>query len=502
MLLVANTSSARNRTALLELLSTEMVPVRLELKKAQVRLELIRWRDFWKPAIPFFECDARLVQRLNRLKRTWQNLIARPARVERQRQFAWRYFGLLHHSLQIAKAEPGRPAPLAAIERLIAFETFTCEAAESEGVCAATATHRNPLWALASVSRSSPLPSPRRVPTLRPIGGDPAGYYHYRQIALDPSRNAHLLLHPAIEASQRLTSFDPIERALRLCGSNSDPYARERANLVTRRLGHDFLASLEQNNSAMSIIDIGAGTGHLAARVFRESKLSVESIHFVDAHPPCSGRSFGTRGCPTDLPAIEWTVADYRELLDREAWLARNQHYAIAFVCRLFDNLSTFDFCEFDSETEDELPHKSLAPRAVVSDLRVSATRSALAGGVAILQDPFRDYFAAMKVLLRQDAHAVGERTRVMPIRRFNPAALTTRNGKSVLSQLLRVARVLFIDDMDLSEEDLLQHRLRFGLDGTGAISLEGDGHRTESKSFLLGRAADLALVQKGRRLW
>ena len=502
MLLVANTSSARNRATLLELLSTEMVPVRLDLRKAQVKLELVRWRDFWKPAMPFFEYDARLVQRLNRLKRTWERLIARPARADRQRQFAWRYFGLLHHSLQIAKAEPDRPGPFAAIERLIAFETFVCEAAESEGICAATATHRNPLWALASVSRSSPLPSPRRVPILKSLGGDPAGYYHYRQIALDPTRNSHLLLHPAIDATQRQSSFDPTERAFRFCGSNSDPYARERANLIARRLGNELLTLLHPHGKAMSIIDIGAGTGHLAARVFREAKLSIDSIHFVDAHPPCAGRSFGTRGCPTDLQAIEWTVADYRELLDREAWLARNQHYAIAFVCRLFDNLSTFDFCEFDSESVDRLPHEVLVPGSATSELNLPATRDEVEGGAAILQDPFRDYFAAMKVLQRQDVHAVGDRTRILPIRRFNPAALTTRNGKSVLAQLLRIARITFIDDMDLSEDDLLQHRLRFGLSGTGAISIEGDGHRTESKSFLVGQAVDLNYVKKGRRIW
>jgi hypothetical protein len=502
MLLVANTSSIRNRTALLDLLSAEMVPVRLDLRRGQLKLELVRWREYWKPAMPFFECDARLVQRLNRLKRTWERLIARPAHADRQRQFAWRYFGLLHHTLHLTRAEPGRPNPFDAIERLVGFESFSCEAAETEGVCAATATHRNPLWALASVSNSSPLPSPRRVPILRPIGCDPAGYYHYRQIALDPSRNAHLLVHPAIEASHRQASFDPIERALRLCGSNSDPYARERAGLIAKRLCNGFLDWLKPTGDAMSIIDIGAGTGHLAARIFREARLAIDSIHFVDAHPPCSGRSFGIRGCPTDLQAVEWTVADYRELLDRESWLERNQQHAVALVCRLFENLSTFELCELDSDPITRWPHEALAQRESNAGLLVPSTRTEVDGGSAILQDPYRDYFAALKVLQHRDVHAVGERTRVVPVRRFNPAALTTRNGKSVLWQLLKIARVLFIDDMVLSDSDLLQHRQRFGLSGTSALVIEGDGHRTESKSFLVGRAIDLAHVQKGRRLW
>jgi hypothetical protein len=86
MLLVANTSSIRNQTALLDLLSAEMVPVRLDLRRGQLKLELVRWREYWKPAMPFFECDARLVQRLNRLKRTWERLIARLAQSDRQRR--------------------------------------------------------------------------------------------------------------------------------------------------------------------------------------------------------------------------------------------------------------------------------------------------------------------------------------------------------------------------------------------------------------------------------
>ena len=252
----------------------------------------------------------------------------------------------------------------------------------------------------------------------------------------------------------------------------------------------------------MSIIDIGAGTGHLAARVFREAKLPVEAIHFVDVHPPCSGRSFGIRGCPTDLQAVEWTIADYRELLDRESWIERNRHYAMAFLCRLLDNLSTFELAEFDAELNRPSAHESLASSGTGCSLRVSSTRTETAGGTTLLQDPFRDYFEAIAMLQQKKIQAIGEQTKVMPVRRFNPASLTTRNGKSVLAQLLRIAQVIFIDDMDLSEDDLMQHRLRFGLSGTSALRIEGDGHRTESKSFLLGRTARLAGVQKGRRIW
>lgn len=36
------------------------------------------WRDYWVPARPFFEADLKLVQRLNRLKKAWRQLLQQP----------------------------------------------------------------------------------------------------------------------------------------------------------------------------------------------------------------------------------------------------------------------------------------------------------------------------------------------------------------------------------------------------------------------------------------
>jgi hypothetical protein len=145
MLLVANTSVEQNRQTLAKLLRQELVPNRLEVRRGTLHLHMDRWRDFWRPARPFFEVDEKLAQRLNRLKRTWELLIQRPDSLIRQRYYAWRYFGLLHHSLTVARRDRGRRGAIEAIERILGFESFLCEASEEAGLCAGAVSNRHPV---------------------------------------------------------------------------------------------------------------------------------------------------------------------------------------------------------------------------------------------------------------------------------------------------------------------------------------------------------------------
>jgi hypothetical protein len=67
---------------------------------------------------------------------------------------------------------------------------------------------------------------------------------------------------------------------------------------------------------------------------------------------------------------------------------------------------------------------------------------------------------------------------------------------------MLLIANTSSVRNRTTVPELLSAEMVRFGLRGTGAIILEGDGHRTESNSFWVGRAPDLAPVERGRRLW
>ena len=71
MLVVSSCSRPAAQTRLLADLRRAEVPLRLLVHRGGGQLESVSWRDYWHSCKPFFSVDARLVQRLNRLKSAW-----------------------------------------------------------------------------------------------------------------------------------------------------------------------------------------------------------------------------------------------------------------------------------------------------------------------------------------------------------------------------------------------------------------------------------------------
>jgi hypothetical protein len=88
-----------------------------------------------------------------------------------------------------------------------------------------------------------------------------------------------------------------------------------------------------------------------------------------------------------------------------------------------------------------------------------------------------------------------------LPVRRFNPACLTTLSGRSIIAQTLKAAIAIVIEDMDLEPDHLQGHRTQFGLSGTTCVHLVRDGFRTEANHFALGKTGFVESLP-GERLW
>jgi len=84
---------------------------------------------------------------------------------------------------------------------------------------------------------------------------------------------------------------------------------------------------------------------------------------------------------------------------------------------------------------------------------------------------------------------------------RFNPAALITPSGRSLIGQLAKHARAVVIEDVDLQPGHLVLHRDEFGLSGSAAVACRDDGFRTEATHIVVGQP-DLVKAAKGERLW
>ena len=148
MLVVSSCSRPTAQSKLLADLRRDEVPLRLLLRCGGVELESVSWQEYWHSCKPFFSVDARLVQRLNRLKSAWLKVVHEPGSRRCQLTYCWRYFGLLHHTLEIAAREPGRGNPLPVLHRILALGSFTAEAADGNERAACAFSAIQPIYLL------------------------------------------------------------------------------------------------------------------------------------------------------------------------------------------------------------------------------------------------------------------------------------------------------------------------------------------------------------------
>jgi len=522
MLIAPSTTRVDNRRRLAKASHQAEIPVRLHVVGAELNLTTMSWSAYWKPVQEYVEYDRRLVHRLVQLKKSWRSVLRLPTSVLHQRMYCWRYFLLLHQTLQIARTEPERGDPIPMPQRIVSFESFPIEGRGLPGIAGGAMSNRQPVFLLGRLAPNPPLSTPRHLPLVLPPGQtDP--YYCYRQLRLSTKMDSSLLVFPASNMSQRAESFGSIDRAARLLSSKPDPHSYPRARLLAQRVLIPLAMAQRRaegpfRSGTVSILDIGAGTGHVAANAWQEvtagGRLGARlkaSLHFVDAAGPCPGRSFGLSREANGIACIEWTTADYRTLLDNDAWLDAHRPVEWAFFCRVLCNASTIalehvDGCEDDNNNvrTDSNPARCLAPRRQpdgLAHLEVRTVRRRLANGIAMPQWSLTRYFAAMKAASARDVGVVIDDLCCVPIRRFNPAALITERGKSVLLQLLNVATAIVIEDPDILPADLVAHARQFGLNEAGIIHRTLDGVQTEVAHFIVAKQ-NIAKHLPGERLW
>ncbi|MFH1747238.1 MAG: hypothetical protein ABIG44_09375 [Planctomycetota bacterium] len=522
MLIAPSTTRVDNRRRLAKASGQAEIPVRLHVIGAELSLATMSWSAYLQPVQEYVEYDRRLVHRLVQLKKSWRSVLRLPTSALHKRMYCWRYFLLLHQTLQIARTEPERGDPIPMLQRIVSFESFPIEGRGLPGIAGGAMSNRHPVFLLGRLAPNPPLSTPRHLPLVLPLGQtDP--YYFYRQLRLSTKMDSSLLVFPASNLSQRAESFGPIDRAARLLSSKPDPHSYPRARLLAQRVLIPLAMAQRRaegrfRSGAVSILDIGAGTGHVVANAWQEvmtcGRLKARfkaSLHFIDAAGPCAGRSFGLSREANGIASIEWTTADYRTLLDDDAWLDAHRPVEWAFFCRVLCNASTIamehvEGCENDDSDvrADSNPARCLAPRRQpdgLANLEVRTVRRRLANGIVMPQWSLTRYFAAMKAASVRDVGVVTDDQCCIPIRRFNPAALITERGKSVLHQLLNVATAIVIEDPDMLPADLVGHARQFGLNEAGIIHCTQDGVQTEVEHFIVAKQ-NVVKHLPGERLW
>lgn len=263
----------------------------LEVAHGQLVLRSVPWSSFWRVGREFFEADRRLVHRLVQLKKAWLALLHHPGSVPRRQVFCWEYFSLLHHALDIARSEPDRADPMPTLQHIVSFECFRICMKGGTGTAAGIISTRNPVYLLGRLPHNAPLPTPRHVPLVLP-SDELVPFYCYRQLRSCSKTGSDLLLFPAVDLQERTASFAPIDRVARLITTKPDPYAYARARLLARRVLLPLLGARVRNRTApcaatVSVLDVGAGTGHVVANAWQTAvrqargyeSLSASSLH-------------------------------------------------------------------------------------------------------------------------------------------------------------------------------------------------------------------------------
>ena len=523
MLIVSGTPQHQNRRGLVLGLRQPHIITGLVVHQSRPILHTTSWQDYWRPAREFIEADTRLVHRLKRFKTAWLDVLRRSNGSRRWQTYCWRYFGLLNHALRIAKTEPNRGEPWPMLRRILAFGTFTVKVRGVSSTAAGLASNTNPLYLFGRLAPDCPPSTPRHVPLVLPLGRHEP-YYNYRQVLLERNGNSRMLLYPSVDLCERPGSFGVIDRLTRLVNAKPDPYWKPRAHLLARRALAPLFRAWKRTRrtrgrlAELTILDLGAGTGHLSAKVWRHLWNSapagarpLASLHFVDTSGPTFGRSFGVSCTNDGVRHVEWTQADYRSLLDDDDWLVANGPFDWVFLCRLLDNASNFAIeriADPESISDDAFfrcqPQRCLASRRWpegLGDIAVRTVRRTAHAGTTMPQFSLSEYFGVMRAVMMQDLDAVELGSCYLPIRRFNPASLTTCSGRSILGQLMKSASAIVIEDLDLMPDHLQTHRGQFGLAGTAAVHCVADGFVTEAQQYVV-MSAEQADRIPGNRLW
>jgi hypothetical protein len=112
------------------------------------------------------------------------------------------------------------------------------------------------------------------------------------------------------------------------------------------------------------------------------------------------------------------------------------------------------------------------------------------------------DYYKGLQILHNKGSlNVVDTEAIYFPVRQFNPASLQLPDGKSVLEQLCNLAKLVVIEDVDLTKKDLVQHLAEFNLEDIAASHINRHNRPNSASIFCLCNR-EFADLLAGKRIW
>jgi hypothetical protein len=513
----------------LSLLEAPVLLTRLDIASdGRLVPEMQDWETFWAP-VPQL-AKRQIDGALNALHATWQNYIRSGFDRSLQREYCFRYFGLLDLLLSVRREDQHSSSWEHALRTVVGFECFGLRAPAlgTQVLAAGTATLRNPCYQLTKLKWPDALDNTQFLPLIAVEDNASEGlFYHYRQYRLAKDSAMSLLLYLAASPTHRSASFSLVDSLVRGISPGGDPRTGQRARRLWERVLKPIIRAIYPDPSGpigFEFVDVGAGSGALSAGLCRRiltwgraaGFLPRFRLWFVDLCLADPARFFRTADLRSRIDSLMFLGDDYRGWLAGPRPLPISSGLRVALVSKLFNNLSRFSVCHFRTdvlpslvvgsmflEEKERLPTCCLAPDGPGPEaLMVSNSCVALAEGRTFAQASLSQFYRALQLTSdANDGKRVPEDGLCLPLRTLDPECLVAADGASVLARLLEHCDYLIVEDADLRPTDLVEHLQTFSLhtltarDVTRTLGLAGN-----YAYVLCPRGSEVSLP--GERLW
>jgi hypothetical protein len=279
-----------------------------------------------------------------------------------------------------------------------------------------------------------------------------------------------------------------------------------------------FLSKLFSKGGAgipgqISFVDLGSGNGALASNIWRQMlktsrhitqscKLACSMVGLRLQDPL---RHFNKSSAQGTVSNLAYSQADYLLWLHQQAPPESNCRFDVALICRLLNNLSAF---RIDSSTNWRVIHKlgdehlgeaawinrEFEPHNCLSrdnfsteNIFLKNSNVSMRGGKSYRHLSLSNYYKGLQLLSAGNASTDDPANVVyFPIRQFNPASLELPDGKSALEKLCNLARLVVIEDVDLTKRDLINHLIEHNLDNIAFSHIRRHNRVNSAQIFCL----------------
>jgi len=278
----------------------------------------------------------------------------------------------------------------------------------------------------------------------------------------------------------------------------------------------------------VSFVDIGSGNGALASNIWRHM-LKTQPYIARNCKLACSMvglrvqdplRHFNKGLLRGTISYLDYSQADYLQWIQGQKATKENFIFDIALICRLLNNLSTFKL-NFSNNWrvvhklgEEGLskagwlnrrfePHNCLNPNNLsTKNILLKNSNVLLKIGKSFRHLSLSNYYKGLQLLLNKDASNDGDTNAIyFPIRQFNSSCLQLPADNSILEKLCNLAKLVVIEDVDLTKKILIQHLIEHNLENIAASHVNRHNRINSAQIFCLCNTKFKDFLP-GKRIW